>query len=1400
MLSSLLFSSTAVYADTADDDTSLQEVVETGNTSNDTNSSTNQNDTVSGNDTIDNSSNTTTEENQAEEETEKLEVEETETEDTISVDLTATDSEAAESDFNIGDALRESKLLNFRGFLYGDDDDEECEHKNLDSEDVEYFHSSDNEHEIYYKCKDCDEYVSSGKTEACSSSELAYTHLDADSHTVSGVCEKCNTELSYSEDCDFKPVEGNEKLQYCSKDGCNNVKDEREKTPEISIEAALVNGDASKDVETITEDDIVYTAFDKQMKITATVTTEALNDETFDDIAENISATLYLDGESNQAMELESFDKGVAVFTWTSKEQYEDSVSIEALEVNYKIGEKLKDESRSSEVFKSGSGAKDLYYVLRNINTDKAVSNLQCTVTDGNGWKMDENHQWYSKNVEGHSDELILTWTGITGKNIDVDSVQVNEIDKDGNVVSTEGINKVKVESERKWTVEQGRIFYIIPTFSFKLKYANTIQYTVPAEDDGNDGVEHIYEVKFTINGKQHSKQISTYVDNHAPKLNKPVYTSEAKKLNGKYYNKAVNVSLDFTDANISPQSYIEVSGAKANDSMSSGSISLQVTEDGEHTLTGEIYDLAGNCTKLNDSDNSFIIDTQAPEIKNISYKSDASRLNGKYYNKDVTVEVSVEDKYLDTKSHVEVSKNNKVTLAKDVKTSGTFEIPVKEEGEYSLTGEIYDLAGNCTTISDVDNEFIIDKTAPVVDIKFDNNSAKNEKYYNAYRTAEITVTEKYFSDKGVTVEKDENGYDDVPALQEFTNSGLKNVSKIHFDKDGHYGFSIVVEDLAGNKSEVCKVNDFVIDTVAPTLSIKFDNHDAKHEKYYKANRTATFTFEDKNIDGKEANMSNVKLTSKDGKATINEMSGSDGKYTGSIVFDQDGIYQISGLTFEDKAGNKFVFAEDNESDYNAEFVIDKTAPVVDVNFDNNSALNGNYYKDARTAEIIFNEKNFTSEQVTIKKNSGDLNSVPNVGGYSKSDNKNITHIKFDQDGRYGFAVSCEDLAGNVSNVFVTDDFVIDMTLPELEITGVVDMSANNGRVVPVIRSKDANLTDACTEITLTGSNRGKVAPSMTKTKGEENFTYELADLAHEKSNDDLYTLAVKLTDLAGNSVEKKIQYSVNRFGSVFVLSDATKAMVDGYYVTSPQDVVITEINVDSLTQKDVSVTFDGTVNELREGASFTTSDKTNSNGWHSISYNVGKANFNKDGIYSVAIFSEDRATNRQSNQSKDAEVEFLLDKNAPSVIVSGLEDAGIYEEESHDFSINATDTIGVADMKVYLNGEKLASYTSSELNQNGGTAVLTIPTKDDYQQVIIECSDVAGNVTKLAYNNILVSVKAEELLLEDELTPTAKLELDDQAKIAFRKYSSKLIILAIFIVIAIASGVGYATYKKKKN
>ena len=397
-----------------------------------------------------------------------------------------------------------------------------------------------------------------------------------------------------------------------------------------------------------------------------------------------------------------------------------------------------------------------------------------------------------------------------------------------------------------------------------------------------------------------------------------------------------------------------------------------------------------------------------------------------------------------------------------------------------------------------------------------------------------------------------------------------------------------------------------------------------------------------------------------------------------------------------------------------------------------------------------------------------------------------------------GVKIKPQDLAGNTAETYTSSTFVIDTVAPEVNITGVADMSANNGAVQPVVTSTDENIKPEDVVVTLTGANKGTVSSSASVRQGNGGYVVELPDLAHVKENDDLYILKATITDLAGNVTEKEIKYSVNRFGSVYVLGDGTLSMIDSYYVTNPQNVVVTEINVDELTYKEVSVTYDGSVRNLSNGKDYSTSDTVNKNSWHSISYTIKAANFRNDGLYSVSVFSEDKATNTQSNKSKDANIEFMVDSTAPSVIVSGVESDGVYEEDEHDFSVNATDTIGINGLTVYLNDKVLAEYTAEELQKNGGTEVLTIPGKDDYQQLKIVCSDVAGNETKYSCNNILVSKKAETLIANDIIQ---KAEITDEDTATGNGSSLPRPLVAILIVIGAAAVMcsGILLYTRKK-
>ena len=84
-----------------------------------------------------------------------------------------------------------------------------------------------------------------------------------------------------------------------------------------------------------------------------------------------------------------------------------------------------------------------------------------------------------------------------------------------------------------------------------------------------------------------------------------------------------------------------------------------------------------------------------------------------------------------------------------------------------------------------------------------------------------------------------------------------------------------------------------------------------------------------------------------------------------------------------------------------------------------------------------------------------------------------------------------------------------------------------------------------------------------------------------------MYTLTVQVTDRAGNVTKKSITFSVNRFGSVYTLSDNTRKLLQKHYTKQPQEIEVTEINIDTLQMKEISYGRDGEVVRLQKGKDY---------------------------------------------------------------------------------------------------------------------------------------------------------------------------------------------------------------------
>ncbi|MCR5155762.1 MAG: hypothetical protein K6C96_03655 [Butyrivibrio sp.] len=794
------------------------------------------------------------------------------------------------------------------------------------------------------------------------------------------------------------------------------------------------------------------------------------------------------------------------------------------------------------------------------------------------------------------------------------------------------------------------------------------------------------------------------------------------------------------------------------------------------------------------------------------------------FFNKDIEGEMNIYDTDLDKvrftaldtdpllgDSVVPDQLENKDELIEGKQIAGT---PIKkykyaftlDEGEYYFKTWAIDKAKNDNELDSY--KIVVDKTAPVVSVSY-NGQDTPAKYYNAKDgqvNVKLTVTEKWMDFENSYVEVvgvTEDGSDGTinsknlySSAENFGWSGkvgdLTHELTIPVTVDGTYHVKYVVKDLAENGGDLVELEaEFILDTKSPeVLEYKFTGPEARNGKYYNDTRTLTVVVKDLTFDTAS-------------KAVINQEYGtakqSDWEETGAytftktIEFKEDGIYSFV-LTLKDLAGNAPTVKEETE------FFIDKTAPKIAVYYDNNNAKNGFYYKDARLATVDIEDLSFTGDMVSVRQtDTEDPGAMPSLGGFSSSGMKNTAQMLFADDGSYAYVINCEDLAGNQAEAFTADMFVIDRTIPEVKFSGVENFSANNGTVAPAVSYVDKHMDIEASYISMTGSNNGAVNLANTVDRTENGFVVSYSDFEHVKGMDDLYILKAHVLDLAGNENEDELVFSVNRFGSVFVLGEATKLLNEQYYTKEPIDVSITEINVDELTQKTVSISRDGDIKELKSGRQYNVAKQGSDTSWKTYTYTVSRDNFGKDGIYSVTIYTKDRATNVQDNKSRDAEVNFAVDKTAPSIVTAGLKEGEVYKETSHTVNIDVTDNMGVTNLTVFKDGKEVDTYDEEQLAADNGVESITLSESDNKQALKFVAEDVAGNVTTVEFNDILVSTKETEILpvaSDSEGTMEAESEVLGEKR---ERSAIGFIILALGVVAA-GAGAGVTLYKKKQN
>ena len=644
---------------------------------------------------------------------------------------------------------------------------------------------------------------------------------------------------------------------------------------------------------------------------------------------------------------------------------------------------------------------------------------------------------------------------------------------------------------------------------------------------------------------------------------------------------------------------------------------------------------------------------------------------------------------------------------------------------------------------------FILDNIAPEVTVTVLNPGDAENGIFNEDVRLRIDVTDPK---AGETCAGLREVWYEITAAGNVNESGQGNwllngeetfSQEITVDADTYNSNDVRVTACAADRADnegTAQAIPLQIDVTAPSISVSWDLNDPANGRYYNATRTATVTITDRNFD---PNRTELSITNTDGASasiggwTVSQDMGVSDSASAvcQVSFPEDGDYTFT-LNAVDLAGNSTAYGQTDE------FTIDKTAPVITVAYDNNDARHGNYYKESRTAAVTINEHNFdaASVQTAITASlEGQGIAAPSLGGFSGSGDVHTATVVYDADGEYTFDIQYTDLAGNPAQEYIPDHFTVDLTAPQVNIFDIVDQSANRDRVAPGVEYTDINYDPEGVEITLTGANSGDANVESSISAIENGQRIQYSDFARTEEMDDLYTLTAKITDLAGNLTEKAVRFSVNRYGSVFVLDEASHEWLHqggaAYrYANQETEIGVMEINVDEIDAYSIAVDRDGELKNLEEGSEFEVEKTRNEAAWRVNYYHIKAENFAEEGNYDVTITSRDKAANQVNNQTvKKSDgalpIEFTIDKTAPTVVVSGIENGGRYMADSRNMMLDVKDNLALDTVSITVGDGEPEIIRAEELREADGIISRPISSSDRYQTVRITAADAAGNV-----------------------------------------------------------------------
>ncbi|MEL0570741.1 beta strand repeat-containing protein, partial [Citrobacter werkmanii] len=717
---------------------------------------------------------------------------------------------------------------------------------------------------------------------------------------------------------------------------------------------------------------------------------------------------------------------------------------------------------------------------------------------------------------------------------------------------------------------------------------------------------------------------------------------------------------------------------------------------DGDHSIVATVTDLAGNTAT---SSLAFTVDTtlSVPTI-DLAAASDSGSSNSDNITRDTTPTFTLGSIDADVTS-VQVLINGTAYPATLTDGTWTFTAPELADGDYSITVQVTDDAGNVQTSTALAVTVDTSVAAPVIALSDDTGTAGDNQTNDATPGFAITT-----DNDAVSVMVSIDGGKPVAATKAADGQWHIDSSAL---TDGDHTIVATVTDLAGNTATSSLT--FTVDT---TLSVPtIDLADASDSGSLNSDNITNDTTPAFTLGSIDADVTKVQVII---NGTAYDAVQSEGKWTFTAPVLADGDYSVS-VQVTDDAGNV-------QTSTALAVTVDTSvaAPVIALS-DDTGTPGDNQTNDATPGFAIATDNDAVSVMVSI-------DGGKPVAATKAADGQWHIDSSALADGDHSIVATVTDLAGNTATSSLA--FTVDTTLsaPTIDLADASDSGSSNSDNITsdttptfTLGSIDADVTSV--QVLINGT-----AYPATLTDGTWTFT------APELADGD-YSVSVQVTDDAGNvqtSTALAVTVDTSVAAPVIALSDDTGTAGDnqtndatpGFAITTDNDAVSVMVSIDG--GKPVAAT------------------KTADGQWHIDSTALA------DGDHSIVATVTDLAGNTATSS-----LTFTVDTtlSVPTIDLADASDSGSLNSDNITNDTTPAFTLGSIDadvtkVQVIING------TAYDAVQSEGKWTFTAPVlADGDYSVSVQVTDDAGNVqtsTALAVT-VDTSVAAPVIALSDD-------------------------------------------------